>query len=460
MNSENKIINKIYSQKAEAVFAELYGSDKIKLAQQRYATLLEEMLACDKAENTGSSSSFEEKDLRFFSAPGRTELGGNHTDHNCGKVLAAAIHLDTIAVVKKRNDNTILFRSRGYPDAKINLMENNKPAISPLSHEKGKTEALIRGIAAEMRKHGVDVNGFTAMVDSNVLPGSGLSSSAAVEVLIGRIFDCLFGSGTMNTQKIASIGQIAENEFFGKPCGLMDQTACASGGVVAIDFGRISGETGFPQIKNVNLNLSDTGYALCVVNTGGNHADLTLDYSGIPAEMKAAAAFYRKKTLGELNRETLLSDAVNLKKIIGDRALLRSLHFFDENDRVDEMTFALEEMNQAAGEQGKLNAFSRFLELVNESGDSSWQLLQNVYSPQNVKEQGISTALALTKNFIKHNKVTGACRVHGGGFAGTIQVYIPADTLRSYRGVIEKVFGTNSLTPLRIRQQGAVELDL
>ena len=444
MNTENDLIKSISSQKAESVFTELYGTENIGAAQQRYSALAEQLLTFEKASELVPSGN----PLRFFSAPGRTELAGNHTDHNHGKVLAAAIHLDNAAIAIERADKKVFFRSAGFPDSQINLLDGkNAPDLLPHAEEAGKTNALIRGIAAQIHKRGIKLNGFTAFTSSTVLPGSGLSSSAAVEVLIARIFDCLYNKGALGAQEIARMGQIAENDFFNKPCGLMDQTACASGGAVAIDFGKISGTSGFPQMRNIDFNLSGFGYALCVINTGGSHADLTPDYAAIPGEMKAVAAFFGKTVLAELKRETIVSAAADLRKHTGDRALLRAMHFFDENERVDEMVLALEQ-----------NAFTRYLELVNESGASSWQILQNVYSSHNVREQSISTALALTKNFLKQNRLNGAYRVHGGGFAGTIQVYIPADALRSYRDTIEKVFGKDSLSELRIRSAGALEL--
>jgi galactokinase len=395
--------------------------------------------------------------LRVFSAPGRTELAGNHTDHNHGKVLAASIQLDNVAIVQSRKDKGVFFRSVGYPDVTVRLVDaSGAPSLQPRLEEQGMTEALVRGIAAELSRRGCDAGGFSANAASTVLPGSGLSSSAAAEVLFGRIFDCLYGDGNRSALEIAQIGQIAENTFFGKPCGLMDQTACATGGAVAIDFAN----TEYPEVQQINFDLAAAGYALCVVNTRGSHADLTHDYAMIPVEMKMTAAFFGKNVLGELNRETILSGAAELRKQAGDRSLLRALHFFDENERVDAMAATLAEMNQTAGIEAKQRALSRYLELVNESGDSSWELLQNVYSPRSHESQGISVALALSKDFFRRQKLRGACRVHGGGFAGTIQVYLPLDAMNAYRARIEAIFGPESLTPLRIRSQGAVELFL
>ncbi|MCL2801364.1 MAG: galactokinase [Treponema sp.] len=381
--------------------------------------------------------------IRKFSAPGRTELAGNHTDHNRGKVLAAAIQLENAASVQQRDDNIVFFRSSGFSDVEINLVDSNgKPDLDPKPEETGKTEALIRGIAAELYKRGSKIGGFSANAVSTVLPGSGLSSSAALEVLIGRIFDCLYSDGKRSFLEIAQIGQIAENVYFGKPCGLMDQIACASGGAVAIDFENAAN----PVVEQIEFDLAAFGYILCVVNTGGSHADLTADYASIPAEMKSVAAFFGKSVLRELDKDTVMSRAADIRKTLGDRALLRSVHFFDENERVDSMLSAI-----------KCKKIDRYLELVNESGDSSWKLLQNVYSPNNNAVQGITTALMLTQDFSRKQKISNAFRVHGGGFAGTIQVYMPKDAMRIYLQYIENVFGKGAVTELMIRQEGAVE---
>ena len=448
--NEKELLKKIDSDNTSKIFAELYGENEVDSARCRYRKLITEMPK-DEKEN-----------LRVFSAPGRTELAGNHTDHNRGKVLAASIQMDSVAIVQERNDNTVFFRSTGYPDVTVKLTDSSKaPDLKPKHEEEGKTEALVRGIAAELNRRtgkpeGHTIGGFSANADSTVLQGSGLSSSAAVEVLIGRIFDSLYSEGKRSSLEIAQIGQIAENVYFGKPCGLMDQIACATGGAVAIDFAN----TANPSVKQINFDLAAAGFTLCVVNTGGSHADLTPDYASVPAEMKKVASFLGKPVLGELEKETFLSRTAEIRKAFGDRALLRSLHFFNENARVDAMTIALTEMENAVTSTAKQQILSTFLELVNESGDSSWEILQNVYSPKYPDTQGICVALALTKEFMQKQKLKGACRVHGGGFAGTIQVYLPLDAINAYRTSIEKVFGVGSVTPLRIRPIGAVELTL
>jgi galactokinase len=450
----NELEKKINSESAAEIFTTLYGKNEVDAARRRYTTLITEMLKNEPEFHETEPGSTPEN-LRIFSAPGRTELAGNHTDHNRGKVLAASVHLDSAAIVRKRNDNTVFFRSTSFPDVKVKLTDpSGAPCLRPIPEEEATTEALVRGIAAELSRRGCTVGGFSANADSTVLPGSGLSSSAAVEVLLCRIFDSLYGEGKRDPVEIAQIGQIAENAYFGKPCGLMDQIACATGGAVAIDFA----DAAFPEVRRINFDLSVTGYVLCVVNTGGSHADLTSDYASIPTEMKAVAAFFGKSVLREIDKETVISRAAEVRKSLGDRALLRTIHFFEENVRVDAMTAALIEMENAAASAAKQQALNSYLELVNESGDSSWELLQNVYSPRHPETQGIGAALALTKNFFRKQKLRGACRVHGGGFAGTIQAYIPLDAVDAYRTAIESVFTAGSLTILRIRPLGSMEL--
>ena len=453
--AEKELLAKIDSPESAEIFAELYGEFEVDNARQRYRMLILEML--QKTPEYFPKEEFQKAcgTLRVFSAPGRTELGGNHTDHNRGKVLAASVQLDNVAIVQARADNTVLFRSTGYPDIKVKLTDAfGTPDLKPKAAEHGMTEALVRGIAAGLNNRGCEVNGFLANADSTVLPGSGLSSSAAVEVLFGRIFDCLYGEGKRSPLEIAQIGQTAENIYFGKPCGLMDQTACATGGAVAIDFA----DTVHPKIKQINFDLAALGYALCVVNTRGSHADLTPDYASIPTEMKAVAGLFGKSVLRELDKEEVLARCAEVRNAFGDRALLRAIHFFNENERVDAMAAALVKMDKAEGAAEKKHALISYLDLVNESGDSSWELLQNVYPPCRPQAQGISVALALSKDFFKKQKLYGAARVHGGGFAGTIQAYMPLDALDSYRKHIDNVFGPQAVTILKIRQRGATEL--
>ncbi|MDR1930785.1 MAG: galactokinase [Treponema sp.] len=440
-----------------ALFEKLYGTGGAEAGLKRFAALVRNFPAEGlEPRRDVSGGAVRDRDFRLFTAAGRTELGGNHTDHNRGKVLAASIQLDQAAVLTLRGDNRIFFRSTGYPDVCVDLVDSSGvPDLAPRENEKGTTEALIRGIAAEFISRGTGVRGFAVNADSTVFPGSGLSSSAAVEVLFGRIMDNLFGGGKRSAVEIAQIGQKAENVYFGKPCGLMDQIACASGGAAAIDFG----DAERPLVKQVDADLASAAYALCVVNSGGSHADLTPDYAAIPEEMKAAAAFFGGSVLREIDKKTVEAGAADLRKALGDRALLRALHFFDENDRVDAMLAALEQFARAKSPASKQTALAAYLKLVNESGDSSWELLQNVYSVCNVKEQGPALALTLTRNFLKREtKLPGACRIHGGGFAGTIQAYIPLSVLDAYRKTMDGIFGPHSVTTLNIRPVGAEEL--
>jgi len=446
-----ELLVRLESDTAKEIFTRLYGADGFEAASQRYSSLIEEFMR-DKPD-WFPHSIFPEAggDIHVFSAPGRTELGGNHTDHNQGKVLAASVQLDVATIVAPRQDKKVFFRSTGFPDVEVDLSD-----LSMRQDEKGTAAALIRGIAFEFDKLGVHVGGFSSNAASQVLPGSGLSSSAMLEVLFGKIFDRLYGKGKMSAPEIAKIGQRAENNYFGKPCGLMDQIACATGGAVAIDFENLSN----PKIKQVDFNPLALGITLCVVDTKGNHADLTADYAAIPAEMKAVAASLGKTVLRELDYKTVLAKAEQIRKIAGDRALLRAFHFFNENNRVDTMLKALENLDQAMHKEEKQMFLGTFVEQVNSSGDSSWEMLQNIYAPHNPREQGISLALALTRNFIQTScRNRGACRVHGGGFAGTIQTYIPVERLSLYREQMETFFGQGSVTVLSIRPAGAAELD-
>ena len=427
------------------MLASLYGADAVEAERRRYAALVEGMTpqAGFPPEFTPFSAPHT---MRALSAPGRTELGGNHTDHNRGRVLAAAIQMDAAAVAAPRSDRQVFFRSIGFPDVLVNLEDTSgRPDLSPRPEERNTTEALIRGIAAEFAARGVEPGGFSANASTTVLPGSGLSSSAAVEVLVAKIFDSLYGGGC-SALDLARISQKAENDYFGKPCGLMDQAASAFGGVVGIDFA----DPAAPQVTPIEFNPLTAGYTLCVVNTRGSHADLTPDYAAIPREMGAVARYFGKSFLREINIDLLLEHAGALRKSAGDRAVLRAIHFCNEDRRAGAMAALLQNSEQ----QGVME---QFLDLVNESGDSSWELLQNLYSPR-LDQQGLPLAIAVSREFFRERGIKAACRVHGGGFAGTVQAYIPTDALESYRKRMEALFGPGALTVLRIRPAGAVEL--
>ncbi len=444
-----KLIEALRSPSADRLFSRLYG--ETKAPRERYLALAE-----------GALRAFPEakEELRVFTAAGRTELGGNHTDHNNGRVLAAAIQLDAVAFVSPRADTIVLFRSSGYPDVKLDISDTQ-----PRSQERGTTEALVRGIADEFARRGIRLGGFSANAASTVLRGSGLSSSAAVEVLIAAIFNGLYAAPrqALPPMELAKIGQKAENLFFGKPCGLMDQMASAVGGAVAIDFENPEA----PELTSVDFSLGSSGYALCVLDSGGDHADLTPDYAAIPAEMKAVAARFDRGVLRGLTRAELINKLPSLREELGDRAILRALHFFDENDRVVLMVAALREAAQAesAGKREAGDAaIERYLSEVDASGRSSWEYLQNIATPRREKEQGVALGLALSRVFFQTHPAMaqagkrGVCRVHGGGFAGTIQAYLPAIAVKAYQETLGSVFGPSSVTPLRVRPIGAAEL--
>ncbi|MDR0412062.1 MAG: galactokinase [Treponema sp.] len=412
---------------AAELFQRLYGKSGAQDAPRRYAALADGLAAME-----GGAG-----DMRVFSAPGRTELCGNHTDHNLGKVVAASVQLDVVGIACPRMDKTVVFRSTGFPDAIVDLSD-----LSPRASEYGTTESLIRGVSAEFNRMGAAVQGFNVCADSTVLKGSGLSSSAAVEVLLSKIYDVLNSSGKTPPLELARIAQKAENVYFGKPCGLMDQAASAIGGAVFMDFGMSPVET-----EIFTLNLEESGYTLCVADTGSSHADLTPHYAAIPSEMKSVAAFFGKSCLAEVKRKDVLTAAAAIRAKCGDRALLRTMHFFNENQRVVEMRDLLR--------QGA--PISALFDVVRGSGGSSWELLQNVDAAADPREQNVALALALTGEFTAGSG--SVYRVHGGGFAGAIQAYIRTEIFPEYQAFMEGVFGAGSVTKLFIRPVGAVFLD-
>ena len=354
-------------------------------------------------------------------------------------MLAASVDLDSISAAAVNESNTITFYSEGYEKPFIVDLEN----LEIKSDEISTTSALIRGIAARFVELNHNIGGFNACCTSDVLPGSGLSSSASIEVLIGTIFNFLFNQGEIQPQEIASIGRYAENVYFGKPCGLMDQMVCAVGGIVSIDFENALN----PQVRKVNFDFNASGYNLLVVDTGGSHADLTEDYAKIPEEMKFVAKSFDLEYCRQLSPDIFFSNIKELREKVGDRAILRVLHFIEDNDRVMKQVIALEKGN-----------FQQFLSYVNESGNSSFKWLQNVHSEKNSHEQGVALALALTEKYILEIKA-GATRVHGGGFAGTIQAFLPEDAVTGYVKLMESVFGQGKVLVLKVRSYGAVRLN-
>ena len=376
-----------------------------------------------------------DEEIRLFSAPGRTEVGGNHTDHQKGHVLAAGVNLDIIAAVKENHTNTIKIKSDGYNMITIDLNQTE-----PIASEEGTTLSLVRGIAAYFINMGYTVKGFNAVMTSSVLKGSGLSSSAAFEVLIGTIINGLFCNNKESAVKIAQIGQYAENVYFGKPCGLMDQTASSVGSFVAIDFK----DTEHPVVEQIPFDITSVGHALCIVDTGGNHADLTPDYAAVTAEMKSVAAFFGKSVLSEVSENDIYKNIAVLRKKCGDRAVLRAIHFFADSKKAVQEAEAL-----------KNNDFETFKKLILSSGISSSTCLQNVYSTSNPQEQGLSLALALCQKILGDK---GAYRVHGGGFAGTIQAFVPTELLQTFHDEMESAFGEGNCHILSIRPVGGTEI--
>lgn len=415
-----------------ALFSELYGDswETLEYQRMRYQNLLHQF-ALSHPDQT--------EDISLFSTPGRTEVGGNHTDHNRGHVLAAAVSLDALAAAAKSVTGIITVYSEGYPNAII--VDTADLEAKPAERET--SAALIRGIAAKFKEEGLLIGGFDAYISSDVLPGSGLSSSAAIEVLIGTILNALYNQGKASAETLAIIGQYAENHYFGKPCGLMDQMACAAGGFITIDFE----DSSRPILEKIDFDFASQDCRLLVVDTGGSHADLTKDYADVPREMKEAAQALDKEACRDIDMDMLLAAIPDLRRRVGDRAILRAMHFLAEDQRVLDQVKALKE-----------NRFEDFLILITASGSSSWRWLQNCYTTQNPAEQGVTLALAVTEAFLTR-KAAGACRVHGGGFAGTIQVFMPTALLSEYLDLIQPIFGAKAVTVLNVRPCGTLHLD-
>ena len=385
--------------------------------------------------DAGFAAAFGGKPERYFSAPGRTEIGGNHTDHQRGRVLAAAVNLDTRAAVRVNGTDTIRILSKGYPISQVDVTE-----LTPVEAEINSTPALIRGVAARFAQLGCEVKGFDAYCESTVLPGSGLSSSAAYEVLIGTIINGLFFDGKVSQPEIAMIGQYAENVFFGKPCGLMDQMASAVGNLVTIDFL----DKDHPVIEPVDFDFASCGHALCIIDSRASHADLTDEYAAIPGELKAVCAQFGKEVLTQIDEKDFYARMPELRKTCGDRAVLRAVHFYQENARVPKQVAAL-----------KAGDFDKFLSLVKQSGYSSYMYLQNVIPAGYKAHQDVAVSLALCEHYLAGR---GAYRVHGGGFAGTVQAFVPFDLLEEFKAGIDAVLGQGACHVLSIRPQGGVEM--
>ena len=374
-------------------------------------------------------------DLRFFSAPGRTEVGGNHTDHNNGKVIAAAINLDAVAAVEARDDGVICVNSQGYSPV---VVDSND--LSIIDSEKGTSPALIRGVCARFNQLGYKYGGFNASVTSQVLSGSGLSSSAAYEVLIGTILNYLYNDGKISAVEIAQISQYAENVYFDKPCGLMDQTACSVGGFVKIDFE----DTSKPVIEKVDFDIAKHGYNLCIIDTGGNHADLTGDYAAIRIEMNSVAEYFGKNILRQVDEADVMANIGDIRKKTGDRAIERAIHFYNENKRVERISKALSDGD-----------IEEFKSIIIESGKSSYMYNQNCFTLSNPSEQPVALALCVAEELLKGK---GAYRVHGGGFAGTIQAFVPVGETDAFVSAMRKILGEDSCYILKVRSHGGCEI--
>ena len=415
----------------DEAFRKLYAKDEAVVAAQRARYLH----AVERFEHYFG----EGKQVRLYSAPGRTEIGGNHTDHNNGIVMAAAVDLDVISVVSYNDSNVVQLKSHGFD----RIEHIDLSVLTPQPDEREHSASLIRGVAAGFVEAGGKVGGFDCYTTSNVLRGSGLSSSAAFEINMGAIFRGEYNDGDMerfSQVKIAQIGQYAENVFFGKPSGLMDQTASAVGSAITIDFK----DPTAPKVNQVAFDLAAHKFALCISDTKGSHADLTDDYTAIRSEMESVAAFFGKKVLREVDEDAFYKAIPEIRKVTGDRAVIRAIHFFNDSRRAVELCDAVRE-----------DKFDRFLQLIVEGGHSSFEFNQNAYSLSNPKEQGVPLALAISQKILNGR---GAWRLQGGGFAGTIQAFVPLDLLDAYKAAIDGIFGEGSCYVLNVRNYGAVEV--
>lgn len=404
----------------------VYVTDaEIKAQYDRYCSLADDFDEVFSAD----------RDVRMFSAPGRTEVGGNHTDHNHGRVLAAGINLDAIALASKNDDNTVRVKSKGYAMDVVELDD-----LSVHDNETGHSPALVRGVMKGFKNYGYNVGGFDAVTASRVLSGSGLSSSAAYEVLVGTMVNYLYNDGKVDPVTIAKIAQYAENEYFGKPCGLMDQMACSVGSFISIDFKNPQQ----PYIEKVDFDFASCGHSLCIVDTKGSHSNLTDEYAAIRIEMEKIANQFGKDVLRDVDEEKFLKEIPELRQKVGDRAILRAIHFYNDNKRVLKEVEAL-----------KNKDFEAFKQYILESGASSYMYNQNVFATKQPDVQPVSLALAISESVLKGK---GAWRVHGGGFAGTIQAFVPNDLLSVYKKRIEEIFGEGSCYVLSVRPVGGAEI--
>lgn len=420
----NDTMKQLESESAEKLLAELYGEEAVEEQKKRYKDLVESF-----------QKKFPEEDIFLFSSPGRTEISGNHTDHNYGKVLAGSINLDCVGVAAKNNSRKVSIVSETYNQSFVIDLDDLSP-----SEKKAGTIDLVKGLLKGFLEKGYEIGGFNAYVTSNVISAAGVSSSASFEMLICSILNTFFDHGTMDVVAYSHIGKYSENVYWDKASGLLDQMACAVGGLITIDFKNPEA----PVVEKIDFDFSSQNHSLIIVNTGKGHADLSADYSSVPAEMKKVAQFFGREVCAQITEEEVISHLQEVREYAGDRSVLRALHFFEENKRVEAEVLALKE-----------NRFEDFLKNITASGNSSWKWLQNCFTNSSFQEQGITVALALTELFIEEKK-RGACRVHGGGFAGVIMAMLPKDIVEEYIAYIEKALGEGSAYPMSIRPYGAV----
>ena len=417
----------ILETRGQKLLEDLYGKSGVDDNLKRYEAVLK-----------GFLKEFGEKDVKLFSSPGRTEISGNHTDHNNGKVLGGSINLDCVAVAAKNDSDFVNIISELFSQKfRVNIKD-----IEPGTDKIGTIE-LLKGILAGNEQRGASIGGFDAYITSNVISSAGVSSSAAFETLICQIINTLFNEGKLSKTDYAYIGKYAENNYWDKASGLLDQMCCAYGGLISIDFANPDS----PKVEEMDFDFAGAKHDLIIVQTGRGHADLSADYSSIPAEMKKVAEFFGKSTLSEVNEDEFYNNLSKIRDFAGDRAVLRSIHFFDENKRVDNEIKAL-----------KSNDFDSFLKNITDSGNSSWKYLQNVYTNAAPNEQGITVALALSERFLKEKNV-GATRVHGGGFAGVIMAMVPENYSDEYVSYMDKFLGKGSSYKMKIRPYGSICLD-
>ncbi len=425
VNKAEQLIQGIRGDKYQELLQDIYGNEIVAAYQkERYVKAL-----------INFQNIFGDKEVEIYSAPGRSEVGGNHTDHQLGSVLAASVNLDAIAVVHATEDNRIRILSEGYEMLDIDLS-----SCVAEEAERGSSKALVKGVAYRLRESGYRIGGFDAYITSDVLGGAGMSSSAAFEVLIGNLFSGLYNEMQIDPIFLAQAGQFAENVFFGKPCGLMDQMACSVGGLIYIDFQNQNE----PLVKKLKVDFSKYDHSLCIVDTKGSHADLTEDYAAIFREMKQIASFFGEDVLRKIEANDFYKNITRLRELFGDRAVLRAIHFFEENERVRKQVIALE--------NGKFDVFKQ---LIKKSGASSFEYLQNVYAIHDVKNQSMSIGLAMS-DIVLADK--GVSRVHGGGFAGTIQAFVPNDMVKAYQDAMEAVFGIGACHVLQVRKYGGMKV--